>query len=417
MWNYVAHIWSAGQSPHFSDLYAQWWAAHEIFLHGRNPYTPAVAHEIQSVIYGAPIASSPASGSDDMAGGFAYPLYVVFLMLPTLWLPFTAVQLLFAGLFLALTFASLVLWLYALRRRLPRTELILLAVFTIGSFPALQGIALQNLSLLAAFFIAASLASLVAQRLTLAGALLAAATIKPQFTILLIPWFAFWTISDWRQRRPLAWSFLGGVTLLLLSSEVLLHGWIRYFLNIVHAYKHYTYGHSLMDVWFSPQIGSLVSAGLALVMLILCWRDRKCPATSPRFLLAPSLALSATLLIIPTLEPHAQLLLLPGFLWLLCYRRSIWNAGGTGRVFFVAAWLLLAWPWMAAMGLTLAALWLPSSKVSRLWMLPLYTSPLIPFGVCMALGFMRITLAKLESKPGSHLESKIPAVALRTDYT
>jgi len=413
MGNYVAHIWSAGQSPHFSDLYAQWWAAHEIFLHDRNPYTPAVAHEIQSVIYGAPIASSPSSGSDDMAGGFAYPLYVVFLIWPTLWLPFTAVQHLFAGLFLGLTLASLVLWLYALRWRVPRTELILLAVFTVGSFPALQGIALQNLSLLAAFFIAASLASLVAERLALAGALLAAATIKPQFTILLIPWFAFWTISDWRLRQRLAWSFLGGVTLLLLGSEVLLPGWIRNFLAIVRAYQHYTYGHSLMDVWFTPQIGRWVSAGIALFVLLLCWRGRTCLTTSPRFLLAPCLVLSATLLVIPTLEPHAQLLLLPGFLWLLCYRRPIWQLGGASRVLFVAAWILLVWPWMAAAALTLATLFLPSSKVSRLWMLPLYTSPLVPFGVCMALGFLRITLAKLESKS----ESKIPAVELRTDYT
>lgn len=412
MWNYVAHIWSAGQSPHFSDLYAQWWAAHEILLHGRNPYTPAVAHEIQSVIYGAPIASSSAVGSDDMAGGFAYPLYVVFLMVPTLWLPFTAVQRVFGGMFLVLTLVSLWLWLYSLRWRLSRIELIFVAVFTVGSFPVLQGIALQNLSLLAAFLIAASLASVVAGRHALAGALLAAATIKPQFTILLIPWFAFWTITDWRKRRPLAWSFLGGVALLMLSSEVLLPGWIRFFLNIVRAYKHYTYGHSLLDVWFTPQVGPFISTGLALVVLVLCWRDRDCPTTSPRFLLAPSLALSATLLVIPTLEPHAQLLLLPGFLWLLCYRRPIWNAGGVSRVLFVAAWTLLAWPWIAAAGLTLAALWLPSSKVFGLWMLPLYTSPLLPFGICMALGFLRMSQARLEPKLESSLESKIPAVEL-----
>ncbi len=413
MWNYVAHIWSAGQSAHFSDLYAQWWAAHEIFLHGRNPYTPAVAHEIQSVIYGAPIASSPAGGSDDMAGGFAYPLYVVFLMAPTVWLPFSVVQHLFAGLFLGLTLASLWLWLYCLRWRLSRIELIFVALLTVGSFPVLQGIALQNLSLLAAFLIAASLASVMAERYALAGALLAAATIKPQFTILLIPWFAFWTISNWRQRQRLAWSFLGGVALLLLSSEMLLPGWIRYFLSIIQAYKHYTYGHSLMDVWFTPRIGPFVSAALALGVLLLCWRHRNCPATSPRFLLAPSLALSATLVVIPTLEPHAQLLLLPGFLWLLGYRRAIWKLGGASRVLFVAAWILLAWAWMAATGLALAALWLPSSKVFRLWMLPLYTSPLIPFGVCMALGFLRITLAKLEFEAKSDSESKILAAELR----
>src|SRR5882762_4157354 len=54
MWFYVTHIWAAGQSSQFTDLYAPWWGSHEVLLHGRNPYTPAVAHDIHFVIYGAP---------------------------------------------------------------------------------------------------------------------------------------------------------------------------------------------------------------------------------------------------------------------------------------------------------------------------------------------------------------------------
>ena len=83
---YVANIWSANQPPGFSDLYAPWWAAHELFLHHRNPYSPAVAHEIQTVIYGAPVAPSPDDPSG-LAGGFAYPPYATLLLWPTVYSP------------------------------------------------------------------------------------------------------------------------------------------------------------------------------------------------------------------------------------------------------------------------------------------------------------------------------------------
>src|SRR6202021_728522 len=88
-------IWSAGQPSHFSDLYAPWWGSHEVLLHGRNPYTPAVAHEIQTVIYGAPVTTDTNGDYSGVSGGFAYPLYVAFLLSPTVHLSFTLVQSLF----------------------------------------------------------------------------------------------------------------------------------------------------------------------------------------------------------------------------------------------------------------------------------------------------------------------------------
>ena len=81
---YVTYIWSANQPAHFSDLYAQWWTAHELFLHGRQPYTLAIAREIQTMIYGAPVSATNTGDPSELSGGFAYPLYVVFLMWPTL---------------------------------------------------------------------------------------------------------------------------------------------------------------------------------------------------------------------------------------------------------------------------------------------------------------------------------------------
>ncbi len=386
MCHYVAYVWSANQPPHFSDLYAQWWTAHELFLHGRQPYTLELAREIQTMIYGAPVAASNSADPSGLSGGFAYPLYVVFLMWPTIHLSFSTVQFLFGCLFAGLTLWSLLLWLKALDWHLSAPKLATLAFFILGSFPVLQGIKLQNLSLLAAFLITAAVVSLASDHLILAGALLAAATIKPQFVVLLIPWLAIWTFADWKRRRSFAGSFLAILALLILSSQWLAPGWIPQFLGILRAYHQYTYGHSLLDVWFTPRVGPFVAAALAVGVLTLSWRFRSWQAKSTPFLLTSSLVLAATLVVIPTLAPHAQLLLLPGFLLLLRYGRSLWLSGHTSRLFLATAWSLPAWAWLAAAGITLAPIWVPSGVLLRFWMVPLYTSPLIPLGVLLALG-------------------------------
>jgi hypothetical protein len=388
MWHYVTYIWSANQPAHFSDLYAQWWTAHELFLHGRQPYTLEIAREIQTVIYGAPVSNTNTGDPSEMSGGFAYPVYVVFLMWPTLHLPFAAARIIFSCLFLGLTLLSLFLWLKALDWRLSPSGLATLALFTLGSFPAMQGIELQNLSLLAAFLVAATLASLATDHLILAGMLLAVATIKPQFVFLLLPWLFVWTIADWRRRRSFAWSFLAMMSFLILSSELLAPGWIPRFVEIVRAYKQYTYGHSLLDVWFTPRIGPFVAAAFVVLALMVCWQCRACAAKSTQFLLASSLVLAATLVVIPTLAPHTQLLLLPGFLLLVRFRQSIWQSSRTARLLLVAAWALPAWAWLAAFGLSVAAIWVSDGNLLRFWMLPLYTSPLLPLGVLFVLGFI-----------------------------
>jgi hypothetical protein len=404
MWRYVRDVWGAGQSAQFSDLYAQWWAAHELFLHHRDPYSPVVAHEIQTVIYGSPISASHPGDVAELAGGFAYPIYVVFLIWPTVHLAFPVVKGAFVFLFVALTLASLLLWLYTLRWRLTTTEMVTLAVFTFGSFPALQGLALQNLSLLVAFLIAAAMASLAAGYFAIAGLLLAAATVKPQFVIMLIPWLALWIMGDWQRRQRAAWSFSAAVSALVLGGEFLAPGWISRFLTILKAYRQYTYGHSLLDVWLGRRIGTVVAVVLVQLVLALCWRCRSYSAQSSRFFLVSSLVLAATLVVIPTLEPHSQLLLLPGVLFLLRFSGCIWRLGKIARLLFVAVWVLWGWAWIAASGMALTAIWFPNGRVLRFWNLPLYTSPLLPFGILVLLGFLLVNETGLHPNHGMILE-------------
>jgi hypothetical protein len=384
---YVAAIWSANQPEQFSDLYAPWWAAHELLLHGRNPYSPAVAHEIQGVIYRSPVAAS-ADDPNGVAGGFAYPPYATLLLWPLIHTAFPTAQKIFVFVSALLTLLSLALWVRAFRLRLSPVNWATLACFVLGSFSVLQAIKLQNLSLVAAALLAIAISLLAGDRLILSGIVLAGCTFKPQFTVALILWLMLWTFADWRRRRSLLWSFLATLSVLVAVGQWLVPGWISNFLRVVNAYRHYTYGHSLLDVWFAPSFGPIVSAVLLLGTLALCWPHRSQTADSPRFLLATSLLLAANVVVIPTLAPHVQLLLLPGFLCLLPAVNARWVSTSFGRVIRSAAWVLTAWPWIAALVLFATAGWLPVAGLHRFWEVPLYTSPLIPMAVALALGFL-----------------------------
>ena len=380
MWFYVTWIWAANQSPQFSDLYAPWWATHELLLHGRNPYTPAVAQQIQTVIYGAPIQGAYAGDPQAMSGGFAYPLFAVFLMAPTAWAPFPVVQEIFLWSSPAIILLSLGLWLYALRWRIHPLELLTISMLVLGSYPALQVMKLQNLSVVAACLVAGGLACIVANRLMLAGILLSIATFKPQFVVILVPWLALWTIARWRERRSLAWSFLGGVAVLLASSEILLRGWTADFFRVVIAYRKYTYGHSLVDIWFSTHGEPFVAIAFCLGVMVLCSKYLLAPAQGmPFFSCLLFWSLRQRWLYIPTIEPHAQLLLLPCALVLVRYRNLIWEGGRLHRLLFVATVCLFGWEWIAALGLTLAAIWLPPQNPGWLVDAPFVYKPTSPF--------------------------------------
>src|ERR1700728_2468522 len=66
-----------------SDLYPRWLGARELLLHHRDPYSPEVTREIQIGYYGRQLNPARLSDPKDQQG-FAYPVYVVFLLAPTI---------------------------------------------------------------------------------------------------------------------------------------------------------------------------------------------------------------------------------------------------------------------------------------------------------------------------------------------
>ena len=71
-------------------------------------------------------------------------MYVVFFLAPTITMPFPVVQTGFRWLVVALTAATVLLWLRTLRWQPSSVTTAVLIVMTLGSFQVLQGIKLQQ---------------------------------------------------------------------------------------------------------------------------------------------------------------------------------------------------------------------------------------------------------------------------------
>jgi hypothetical protein len=360
-----------------SDLYPRWLGARELLLYGRDPYSAEIAREIQQGYYGRALDPIRADDPQDQQG-FAYPAYVVFLLAPTVNLPFDVVQQGFRWLLIVLAAGSVLLWLRVLRWKPSLETKLLLIVLMLGWLPMVQGIKLQQLSLLVAGLLAACGACLAGGWLLLAGALLALATIKPQLTWPVVLWLLFWAGSEWRSRRRFLFSF-GLVMLLLLGgAQLLLPGWLRMFAKAIGEYHRYTQNQSVL-VWLFGSIAGRILEATSVLFCVMCIGPvRREAATSAAFGRAFALVLALTVLIVPMFAPYNQVLLVPAILALLRSESSgdpILSAVLFARA---VAGVLLVWPWIATIGLSLAYVWLTPELRQRVWPMPFYSNFMVP---------------------------------------
>jgi Glycosyltransferase family 87 len=374
-----------------SDLYPRWWGAHELLLHGRDPYSEAVTREIQTGYYGRPLnPARPQDPKDEEA--FAYPVYVAFLLAPTLHWPFPEVQKGFVVFLWLLTAAGVPLWLQVLRWRPPWTVIASLIILTLGSLPVVQGLKLQQLSLLVAGMLAGCAAALASGYFVLAGVLLALATIKPQLAGLLVLWLLAWTVRDWRRRQRLVWAFGTTMLLLLVGAELVLPGWLWRFLAALENYHRYTHNVSLLGWLLTPIGGDISAAGLLAASAWLCWPFLADGEDSPRFGLALAVVLALTTVVVPMLAPYNQVLLLPALLVAARHAAEIWSQKITMRITLALAVLLMAWSWIASIALTLSAPFLEPARLQSGWKLPLLSSLFVPIFVFAVIALWAVLL-------------------------
>jgi len=418
MWFYVIGILRAHQVAdaqvrqiprgNLSDLYPRWWGARELLLHGRNPYSHEVALEIQEGYYGRRLDADRPNDPKDQQG-FAYPVYVVFLLAPLVRLPFPQVLTAFYWFLAFLTAASVLLWLRVLRWRLSMDGVAICLLLMLGSFPAVQGIKLQQLSLLVAGLVAGSVACVASGFLFSGGALLALATIKPQVAWLLVGWLLLWAMTDWRARRRLVWGFAVAMMVLLGGAEIILPGWWRMFAAGLQQYHAYTQNQSVMEVILSQLLGSAARGAvgraggqiLAVVAGVACapalWKLRRERAETAGFSEATALVLALTVLVVPMYAPYNQVLLLPAILLLARERRAMsLQSRGLRMGYFLGAFAL-AWQWIASAGLTAIYFLESRSRALDGWSWPFFATFAVPvFGFVLVFFYVR----RVKAEPG-----------------
>lgn len=367
---------------HFSDLFPRWLGTRELLLHGHDPYSPEITREIQRGYYGRPI--DPGLTSDPIdEQRFAYPLFVVFLLAPTITLPFVAVTWLFTIILLVCAAWTVFLWISVLGLKVGREEIFACILLTLATIPYAQGVQLQQLSVLVAFFLAAASYALATERFVFAGLLMAFATIKPQLSMYFIGLVLLWSVWQWRSRKRVALSFLAALIALVLASEASLPRWPFEFIAGIDPYLRYTQATTGIHELFGSVGATVALVVIAIVTALAAWRAKSELVDSDAFRLAVSFVLASTCVVIPSLAPHNQVLLVPAYLLLVKERKQIWQRGRVARSLWLAAWLTLAWPLLVG---TLLALTLVLNRAnSRLWDLPLATNPLIPITALIAL--------------------------------
>jgi len=397
MWFYVQHVMIPHQiaeaaavgSPrgNLSDLYPRWLGARELLLHHRDPYSPQVTEEIQAGYYGRPLdPKRPQDPRDKQA--FAYPVYVVFLLAPVIHLQFSVVQAGFRWFLILLTAASVMLWFRILRWQVPVVVTASAIAITLGSFPVLQGIKLQQLTLLVSGLISFGALLLVQGYFAAAGIVLAFATIKPQLALPLSCWLCLWCLEKWHLRQRFIWAYAGAMIVLCSASEVVLPGWTGKFLAAMSDYMRYTGGAgSVLDVLLTPRWGRALSVAIIGLLAVMAWRLRRVNHDSPVFRFMLVLLLVATTNIMPKTAAYNQILLMPAVMLLVRQAKVLWPNSWASRSILMICSGILLWPWIAAVSLLCARLFVPAQVIQRAWAQPLYTTFTIPLAAIVLLTF------------------------------
>ena len=388
MWFYVQHILIPHQQQEaaatgrprgmLSDLYPRWLGARELLLHHRDPYGPEVTREIQAGYYGRPLdPSRPGDPKDQQA--FAYPVFVVFLLAPTVSLPFEEIKPAFTWVLVFLLAGTVWLWLRALGWKISNIDQLSIIVLTLGTFQVAQGLKLQQLSLAVSALLAAAVALITAGQLLTAGAFLALALIKPQLSLPLLAWLIVWGTGNFRSRWRLLAGFVIAAALLLAGAQNILPGWTREFRDAIVAYRQYTGGaQSLLEMLLGATLGRLADVSLVLTCGVLGWLSRDKAQASEEFLLVTTLVLSVTVVIVPMVALYNQVLLVPAILILVQSREKLWRAGKWTRFLALLVLLWGIWPWFATGFLAIASVVIKPSMLLKLWFLPLHATLTLP---------------------------------------
>lgn len=380
-----------------NDFYQVWLTSRECVAQRLDPYSLAITREIQTGIFGHILNSGSTDHPPDDYRAFAYPAFVDIFGLPVAWLPFSTAKIVLAIVLPFLIAASVSLWSRGLCWNMHWSLLFIFIALTLSSYHGLEALYALQPGLIVGVLLAGAVASVVVNKLRLAGCLLAFSTIKPQVSILLILYLLLWAVASWRKYWEFALSFLITLAVLSLSAMLVWPTWIISWQKVMMKYPGYYSRPPLLSDVFGPYLGGALLI-LALAGTIkFAWDSRRVAATSFRFGLTISFLLAiTTVTMLPEHAIYDHLILLPATMMVVRYWRTLWERDFISRWTFVLAAGALFWPWIAAPMVILVRFIAPH-LTSAVLFLPVRTAAAIPF---VALGLLFLTFWQIkENEP------------------
>jgi hypothetical protein len=336
--SFVTHRYLTSQVPGANDFYSRWHGARALLVEGRNPYGLDVTAEIQPVI-----AIDP---SEIGRGGFNYPLHVIFLFWPVVYLNYAwaqAVWLVTLQWVAIGTAVALITW----QRLQPKPIAALAIVLAVLTFyPITRTIFLGQFTLHVTFFLVLALLALNRGYDGWAGILVAATSIKPQMVVLIGPWLLLWAIGNKRWR--FIYGLFGGGLAFLLASLALYPRWPLGFIEDVGRYQQVAGGRNPLALLletlvpgYPPALRYTLIAALSLVMLWTWWQGWRDNGR----LAERALFWTITVSLITTFQTgttNQVLLVIPFFVWLLAVarQRGRWQAVALLLLLEVGLWAI-----------------------------------------------------------------------------
>jgi MFS family permease len=276
--------------------------------------------------------------------------------------------------------------------RASRTAIAALMIFTLSSYPVLEGLYAEQLGLIVGFLLAASAAAFVAGKFVLSGSLLALTLIKPQMMILIAAYLLLQSCVRGKGR----WRFLAGFCFiagaLMACSFMIGPHWIPEWLRAIRRYPHYSPAPLAVHVFgpvVGPILGPVVVATLLVGALVLVWRTRRAEPGSREFSLTMSLLLAVTVVTLLFGQAvYDHVILLPAVMMVLYSWREFASRPAFRIILGVTAFALF-WPWLWA-PIVIAARPFFSSQFLRssLVTVPVRTAASLPFGLLALLAMM-----------------------------
>lgn len=366
-----------------NDFYPIWLTTRQWRIEHRDPYSPEMTREIQAGLFGRALDARNPTDPPINYREYAYPAFTNLLLWPMSYQEFTKLRVALAAFLLVLTAASIRFWTLAMHWRLHPLWFAVLAVLSLGNYPVLEALFVEQPGLIVGFLLAGSILAIRRNWPLLGGALLSLTLIKPQMTILAAIYLLLWSLADRRRARFCAGFF--ATTLLLVGASLWIWPhWIAQWTNVLLGYHNYatpTLVALLPGETLGAYIGPVAVAALLGVSLGLAWRYRHANVDSPRFWMTLSLLLAITsITLLPGQAVYDHIILAPGIFLLVQYRRALHHAGRMPRTFLMVGTVVLSWQWLAAFAVTVV--YLSSGHLGSIALaLPIRTAAPLPFAV------------------------------------